>query len=78
MEFSDFYVSTELLIKAFSYQLLGLLFIVIIYKLFSSKEINDNYIFDDFAGFFLLFCFSGGQTLSGCFLKLSGPISAMR
>ncbi|MDW3283497.1 hypothetical protein NQ232_27745, partial [Escherichia coli] len=28
--------------------------------------------------FFLLFCFSGGQTLSGGFLKLSGPISAMR
>ncbi len=55
MEFSDFYLSAELLIKAFLYQLLGLLFIVIIYKLFSSKEINDNYIFDDFAGFFLLF-----------------------
>ncbi|WP_337227061.1 hypothetical protein, partial [Escherichia coli] len=28
--------------------------------------------------FFLLFYFSGGQTLSGGFLKLSGPISAMR
>lgn len=28
--------------------------------------------------FFLLFCFSGGQNLSGGFLKLSGPISAMR
>jgi len=55
IEFSDFYVSTELLIKAFSYQLLGLLFIVIIYKLFSSKKIKDNYIFDDFSGFFLIF-----------------------
>jgi hypothetical protein len=30
------------------------------------------------SGRFLLFCFSGGQTLSGGFLKLSGPISAMR
>lgn len=55
MEFLDFYVSTEVLIKAFLYQLLGLLFIVIIYKFFSSKEIKENYIFDDFSGFFLFF-----------------------
>lgn len=55
MEFLDFHVNTELLIKAFILQIVGLLFIIIIYKFFSSKKFKENYIFDDFAGFFLIF-----------------------
>jgi len=55
IEFSDFYVSTELLTKAFLYQLLGLFFIVIIYKSFSFKKFKGDYIFDDFSGCFLFF-----------------------
>lgn len=55
MEFFDFYISTELLIKAFFLQIIGLFFIIIFYNFFSSKSFNENYIFDNFAGNFLIF-----------------------
>lgn len=55
MEFFDFYISTELLIKAFFLQIVGLIFIILFYNFFSSKSFNENYIFDNFAGNFLIF-----------------------
>jgi len=55
MEFFDFYINTELLIKAFFLQIIGLFFIIIFYNFFSSKSFNENYIFDNFAGNFLIF-----------------------
>ena len=55
IEFMYFFVETNILIKAFYFQVAALIFLIFLYKSFNLKRMNANRVFESKAGFFLFF-----------------------
>ena len=55
IEFMYFFVETNILIKALSFQVVALIFLIFLYKSFNLKRMNANRFFESKAGFFLFF-----------------------
>lgn len=55
IEFMYFFVETNILIKALSFQVVALIFLIFLYKSFNLKRMNANRVFESKAGFFLFF-----------------------
>lgn len=55
IEFMYFFVETNILIKALSFQVVALIFLIFLYKSFNLKRMNANRVFESKAGFFCFF-----------------------